>query len=125
MEEILKNIADFAGDYDSEPIVFSSNEVSTVIVKGVTATKSANKTYWVNGPLTYTIVVSNESGMELSNVILTDLLDSALVTLNSSYGVKVDGVTAAYTFLSGTLTVHLPAIEDGGEVTVTFQVMQV
>lgn len=124
-EVILKNIADFEGRYGDEPIVFSSNEVEVVIVKGLTATKTADKTHWVNGPLTYTIVVKNDSGVDFSNGILTDYLDPSLVALNAAYGVKIDGAAVTYTVLAGVLSVYLPTIEDGEEVTVTFQVMQV
>lgn len=62
MAEInLTNKADIAGTYgdSASPITFSSNDVSTTIVQGFTVTKKADKTYWVDGPLTYTITITN------------------------------------------------------------------
>ena len=124
----LDNQADFTGSYGTAatPIVFSSNQVSTTIVQGLTATKSANKEYWVNGPLLYTIVVRNSSGDKYTNGVLTDKLDTSLVAFDTEYSVQIDAAkTSDFTYTDGTLSVNLPGIEDGGEVTVTFQITQI
>lgn len=61
---LLTNQADLSGSYGAlaVPVVFSSNSVTTTIIQGLTATKSVDKTYWVNGPLLYTIKIDNNSG---------------------------------------------------------------
>lgn len=124
----LTNQADFAGSYGTgaAPVVFSSNAVTTTIVQGLTATKTASKTYWVNGPLLYTIRIENNSGDTFTKGVLTDVLNTDLITLDSAYGVEINSSkTSDYTFTSGNLSINLPDLEDGGVATVTFQVVQV
>lgn len=124
----LTNQADFAGSYGTaaSPVVFSSNAVTTTIVQGLTATKTANKTFWVNGPLLYTIRIENNSGESFTKGVLTDVLNTDLITLDSAYGVEINSSkTSDYTFTSGNLSIKLPDLEDGGTATVTFQVVQV
>lgn len=124
----LTNQADFAGSYGAAaaPVVFSSNSVNTTIIQGLTATKTADKTYWVNGPLLYTIKIENNSGDTFTKGILTDVLNTALVTLDTAYGVEINASkTSDYTFTAGNLSINLPDLENGGTATVTFQVTQV
>lgn len=124
----LTNQADFAGSYGTaaSPVVFSSNAVTTTIVQGLTATKTADKTYWVNGPLLYTIRIENNSGESFTKGVLTDVLNTDLITLDLAYGVEINSSkTSDYTFTSGNLSIQLPDLEDGGTATVTFQVVQV
>lgn len=126
MAEItLTNQATISGDYgdSATPIEFSSNEVTTTIVEGLTVTKSADKTNWVDGPLTYTVVVQNNSGATLTNGSLTDQINTTLVDFSTTYGVKIDGTTTSdYTYSDGNLQVTLPTLENTKETTVTFQV---
>jgi len=124
-EVTLTNKADFAGNYGESavPITFSTNEVTTTIVQGITVTKSADKSYWVDGPLTYTITVENSSGSSIASIKLTDTLDTSLVEFNTTYGVQVNGqATTDFTYASGLLTINLQDIADSGSSTVTFQV---
>lgn len=125
---ILTNSVDFEGAYGAaaSPVVFSSNTVSTTIVRGLTATKTADKEYWVNGPLTYTVTVTNDSGDTFTKGVLTDNLDVSLVTLDTAAGVRINNTpTSDYTIRSGVLTVNLPDMQNGDTVTVTFRVEQV
>ena len=48
MAKTTLNQADFSGSYGTEAaaITFASNQVTTTIVSGLTATLSADKTYW-------------------------------------------------------------------------------
>lgn len=124
----LVNQADFAGTYGTEnqPVTFASNEVSTTIIRGLTAVKTADQTYWVNGPLTYQVKITNNSGDTFTKGVLTDNLDTALVAFNTAYGVKIDNSpTSSFTYSSGALSVTLPDMEDGATITVSFQVTQV
>lgn len=119
------NQADFSGSYgaDSTPITFASNQVTTTIVSGLTATLSANKTYWVDGALLYTVVIENSSGETYSKGVLADQLDTANVTFDNDYAVQINGQkTSDYTLTEGLLSVNLPDVSDGASLTVTFQV---
>ena len=124
---LLTNQADLSGSYGAlaVPVVFSSNSVTTTIIQGLTATKTVDKTHWVNGPLLYTIKIDNNSGDTFTKGVLTDIIDTSLATLDTVYGVKINGSKSSdYTFTAGSLSVNLPDVEDGGSATVTFQVVQ-
>lgn len=127
MAEInLTNKADIAGTYgdSASPITFSSNDVSTTIVQGFTVTKTADKTYWVDGQLTYTITITNDSGGTLTSGTLTDKIDTSIVNFNTSYGVQINGTSSTnFTYSEGTLTVTLPDLAGNASATVTFQVV--
>ena len=125
MAQTLLNQAAISGQYgdESTAINFSSNQVSTTIVEGLKFTKTANQTNWVQGPLLYTLTVTNNSGSILSNGVLTDTIDTTLVDFDNSYGVKLDNATYSdFTYQSGLLTITLPSLEDSKEITITFQV---
>ncbi|MFR1564987.1 MAG: hypothetical protein ACLSUT_00920 [Christensenellales bacterium] len=124
---LLTNQADLSGSYGAlaVPVVFSSNSVTTTIIQGLTATKTVDKTHWVNGPLLYTIKIDNNSGDTFTKGVLTDIIDTSLATLDTVYGVEINGSKSSdYTFTAGSLSVNLPDVEDGGSATVTFQVVQ-
>lgn len=121
----LTNQVDVTGQYGetSSPISFSSNIVSTTIVQGLTVTKKADKENWVDGPLTYTMTITNSSGKTLTGGVLTDKLNIDIVELNTTYGVQIDGSpTSNYTYNGGELKVTLPELADQGTITVVFQV---
>ncbi len=121
----LTNKASVNANYGDEqtPINFTSNLVTTTIVQGLTVTKTADKSFWVDGPLLYTIEVNNESGSTISGCKITDTLDTALVTFDNDFGVKIDNVqNSNFKYESGTLTVDLPSLNDGQKSTITFQV---
>ena len=62
-------------------------------------TKSADKVNWVDGPLTYTVVIKNDSGSTLTNGVLTDNLDTSLVDFNTVYGVQINSTSSSeYTY---------------------------
>lgn len=126
-KKITDNQSNFSGTYgtEAEPITFASNLVSTTIISGLTAVLSADKKYWVDGPLTYTVVVTNESGDVYSKGILADNIDTANVVFDTDYGVEIDGSkTSDYTYTGGLLSVNLPDIAEGGTLTITFRVTQ-
>ncbi len=121
----LTNQVDITGQYGdaSSPISFSSNIVTTKIVQGLTVNKSADKVNWVDGPLTYTVVIENTTGSTLTDGVLTDKLDTNLIEFNSTYGVKIDGVSSSdYNYNSGELKITLPELVDQKTTTITFQV---
>ena len=123
----LTNQVDIAGEYGNpaSTINFSSNLVSTTIVQDLSVTKSADKTNWVDGPLTYTVVAANNSGSALTSGVLTDTFDTTLVDFNTTYGVKLDGETyTQFTYTSGTLEITLPTLDNDKQITITFQVLR-
>lgn len=127
MAKTTLNQADFSGSYgaDSVPITFVSNQVTTTIITGLTATLSASKQYWVDGPLLYTVVVANNSGETYSKGVLQDTIDTANVTFDTDYAVQINGQkTTDYTYSGGLLSVNLPDVSDGASLTVSFQVTQ-
>lgn len=129
MAEItLSNQADFDGNIKESrtPISFSTSIVTATIIKGLKISKSADKDYWVDGPLTYAIVIENNSSSTLTSSTLTDVLDISKVTFNNQYGVTVDNV-AFYDYElkdDGTLLITLPDIADATTMTIKFQVNQ-
>lgn len=127
MAKTTLNQADFSGSYGAEnvPITFVSNQVTTTIITGLTATLSANKQYWVDGPLLYTVVVTNNSGDVYSKGVLQDAIDTTNVVFDTDYAVQINGQkTTDYTFSGGLLSVNLPDVSDGASLTVSFQVTQ-
>jgi len=127
MAKTTLNQADFSGSYGegNVPITFVSNQVTTTIITGLTATLSASKEYWVDGALLYTVVVTNNSGETYSKGVLQDTIDTANVVFDADYAVEINGQkTSDYTYSSGLLSVNLPDVSDGASLTVSFQVTQ-
>ncbi len=123
--ENLTNQVSIDGQYGNpaSAITFASNVVTTKIVQGLTVTKTADKTNWVDGPLTYTVLVENNSGETLTSGSLTDVLDTNLVEFNSTYGVQINSQSSSnFTYESGTLKITLPDLADTEQATITFQV---
>lgn len=121
----LTNSASVEGVIDDMPINLTSNLVTTMIVDGLTITKSADKDFWAGGELLYTIVVTNNSGNKLSSGEITDMLDTSMVALDGNYGVKLNETdTSNYKYDNGILTISLPELEDGMSATIKFQVIQ-
>ena len=126
MENELSNVVSALGSYNSIPTSITSEAVLVTMISGLTITKSANKTVWADGALTYTIKIDNQAGETYTNPVVTDILDGTLVSFVDG-SVTIDGVSATndeYSFESGTntLTVTLTDIPSGGSKTITFQV---
>ncbi len=121
--DILKNLASIDGTYDNVLTTIVTPEISTNLISGFTATKTADKELWANGYLTYTIVVTNNAESNLETPALSDILDPEWVILVEN-SVLVDDAEATYTYddQSGKLTVELPTLEAGTSVEVIFQV---
>jgi len=92
----LSNTVNGTGTYDNVPISLSSNISVVKLVDGLTLTLAADKTYWKDGNLKYTITLNNATDMSYENVKLTDVLDTAYITfINDS--VEVNNVAAHQT----------------------------
>lgn len=126
METELNNTATVLGNYNSIPTEISTQALVVTMLKGLTATKTADKMIWSDGVLTYTIVVSNDTDYDYVGPVVTDILDISLISLVDD-SVTVDGVkisTPQYTWdsSSGKLSISLSDIEAKGKKTITFQV---
>ena len=126
METELNNTATVLGNYNSIPTEISTQALVVTMLKGLTATKTADKMIWSDGVLTYTIVVSNNTDYDYVWPVVTDILDISLISLVDD-SVTVDGVkisTPQYTWdsSSGKLSISLTDIEAKGKKTITFQV---
>lgn len=126
METELNNTATVLGNYNSIPTEISTQALVVTMLKGLTATKTADKMIWSDGLLTYTIVVSNDTDYDYVGPVVTDILDISLISLVDD-SVTVDGVkisTPQYTWdsSSGKLSISLTDIEAKGKKTITFQV---
>ncbi len=126
METELNNTATVLGNYNSIPTEISTQALVVTMLKGLTATKTADKMIWSDGLLTYTIVVSNDTDYDYVGPVITDVLDISLISLVDD-SVTVDGVkisTPQYTWdsSSGKLSISLSDIEAKGKKTITFQV---
>lgn len=126
METELNNTATVLSNYNSIPTEISTQALVVTMLKGLTATKTADKMIWSDGLLTYTIVVSNDTDYDYVEPVVTNILDISLISLVDD-SVTVDGVkisTPQYTWdsSSGKLSISLTDIEAKGKKTITFQV---
>ncbi len=126
MENELSNLASALGNYNSIPTSITSDAVLVTMVSGLTITKSADKTIWADGALTYTIKIDNQSSETYAAPVVTDILYGTLVNFVDG-SVTIDGVKATeseYSYEEGTntLKVTLADIAAGGSKTITFQV---
>lgn len=122
----LNNVVTAAGTYNSIPTSLTSNASVVNIIEGLTITKSADKTNWTNGNLTYTIILENKAEYTYEKPIITDIIDTTLVdfiegsvTINSA-----TATTSQYNYDTGThtLTINLEDVMPSASTTLTFQV---
>lgn len=123
---ILTNTGDFEGLAGADAVEFSSTTASVTVITGLTATKTADKTHWAGGELTYTVVLSNAADNEaFTGGVFTDQLDAAITLATSENPVQIDGSAVAYTFTGNLLTIaDLPDVNPDDSITITFRVIQ-
>ena len=119
----LKNTATAVGNYNN----ISTTLIATVnIVDGLSLVKSADKTNWNSGDLMYTITINNETENNYEKPVITDIIDTSLVTFIDG-SVTIDGTKATsseykYDEQTHTLTVNLDTITPSSSSTLTFLV---
>lgn len=96
------------------------------MLKGISITKSADKEVWINGTLTYKIVLNNETNEIYQSPILTDQLNNNLITFIDG-SILIDGIKAtsneySYDEDSNTLTIKLKDLNPYTSSTITFEV---
>lgn len=125
METILENNADIIGSSNNIPLKLTTN-VSVNLVSGLEVTISADKKYWADGNLTYTIVLTNNSEYLYENPIITDVLDTTLITLVEN-SLKIDDtIYNNYSFESsnGMLTINMENLNINETKKITFEVQR-
>lgn len=120
-DKLLTNISSLLGTYNNIPLDVASTKVTTTIVGGITAVKTADLDVWNSGFLTYTIVVTNNAEYDYEAAVFSDTLDTTLITLVDDT-FTVDGEEYVYTYVGGLLSATLPTIGVGESVTIEFKV---
>ena len=91
------------------PVSLSSNTSVVKLVDGLTLTLVADKTYWNDGNLKYTITLDNAKDVPYENVTLTDVLSNAYITfVNDS--VAAQSSEFNYEESNHTLTINLASV---------------
>lgn len=122
----LTNIVKVTGTYDSVPISLTSNTSVVKLVDGLTLTLEADKNYWKDGNLKYTITLNNATDVNYENVKLTDVLDTTYISFVED-SVKINDIEATsseYEYNDGTntLTINLASVDAQNKTTITFSV---
>lgn len=125
MNEVTNTVTS-EGTYDNTPISLTSNATVVKIIDGLTLVLSADKKYWKDGNLTYTIVLNNETDVKYENITLKDVIDSTYTSFVEGT-VKINDAYAQsseynYDSSTNTLSVSLQEVEASGKTTVTFSV---
>lgn len=126
MENKLNDIVSVVGDYNEIATEINSNALVVVMINGLTVTKSADKMNWADGLLTFTVVINNETNETYKNPVISDILDTSLVTFEDGT-VTIDGEVAEaskYTYddVTGKLTINGNDVLASSTSTITFKV---
>lgn len=126
MDTNLTNQVTAVGTYNGLPTSVTSEAVVVALVSGIRITKTADKTSWADGVLTYTITIDNQAANTYTAPIITDIIDTTLVNFITD-SVIIDGVKAAesqyqYNTDTHTLTINLADITPTKSSSVQFQV---
>lgn len=126
MERELTNTVTVGGNYNDIPTSISSEAVVVTMLDGLTVTKSADKSVWADGALTYTVEVNNETTVNYTEPVITDTLNTTLVSFDAGSvtinGEKMDESKYTYSDATGFLTINLDTISPSSKSTITFQV---
>ncbi len=91
MEKELTNTTSVASNYNEIPVPFSSDALVVMMLDGLTVTKTADKTVWTDGVIIYTIIVNNQTTENFTTLVVTDILDTTLVSFVSD-SVTIDDI---------------------------------
>lgn len=125
MDKNLNDIETF--DLDNVDANQSATSLVSVLnlINGLTITKSADKINWVDGYLTYKIVITNTSDGNYENAYITDSLDKMVEFVSNS--LIIDNVVATeddydYDAEENILTTYLNNVDNKTSKIITFQV---
>lgn len=123
---ILNNTATAVGNYNNIETNLESNTSSVNLIEGLSLTKSADKTNWVSGNLTYTITLSNNADSAYENPVITDVIDTTYVEfIKGSVMINeapLDESKYSYDENTHTLTFNLDDVSPSSNTTITFLV---
>lgn len=122
----LNNVVTASGTYNSIPTSLTSNTMVVNMVDGLTIIKDADKKNWVDGELTYTVTIQNNTDKTYTNITVTDVIDNNFVDFVDD-SVMIDGVKAtvnqaSYEEQTHTLTIKLDEVSPSTSSIITFQV---
>lgn len=122
----LTNYATANGYYNNLKTTIQSNENTILLTDNLEIEKKSNKILWAIGTLTYTVNVKNLSSIFLTNITITDVLDTKLISLIVE-SMRINDIPAGYGIFTydknnGTLAIKLPKIEPNEVVTIKYQV---
>lgn len=124
MERELTNTVTVGGNYNDIPTSIPSEAVVVTMLDGLTVTKSADKSVWADSTLTYTVEVNNETTVNYTEPVITDTLNTTLVSLVAGSvtinGEKMDESKYTYSDATGLLTINLDTISPSSKSTITF-----
>lgn len=122
----LTNFATAEGTYNSIPTSLTSNTSVVNLIDGLTLSLSADKQNWINGVLTYTITLSNQTNTTYENPVISDTLDTSLVTfvedtvtINET---KASSSEYSYDTGTNTLKITLTEVQPNSNTNIKFQV---
>lgn len=124
MENELTNTVTAVGNYNSIPTSITNTASVVTMIDGLTIAKTADKTVWADGELTYTIIVDNQTEKTYEEPVITDKLNTTLVEFIDG-SVIIEGVAATsseYLYQTDTLTINLSTINANDSKTVSFKV---
>lgn len=124
MENELTNTVTAVGNYNSIPTSITSTASVVTMIGGLTIAKTADKTVWADGELTYTIIVDNQTEKNYEEPVITDKLNTTLVEFVDG-SVIIEGVAATsseHLYQTDTLTINLSTINANDSKTISFKV---
>lgn len=126
MNNTLINTATAVGTYNDISTSLTSEAVVVQMISGLTLTKTADKSSWADGVLTYTITINNQTSIPYTNPIITDILDTTYIDFVEESVLinreKAEAGEFKYDTDSHTLTVTLQDIPAQQNTVVSFQV---
>lgn len=126
METNLSNTASVLGEYNSISTQINSEDLVVVMISGLTVKKTADKMVLGDGKLTYTIEVDNQTNVDYTNPVITDKLDTTLITFVAGSvklnGAELDASKYTYDDSTGLLTINIETVASMQKSTITFEV---
>lgn len=126
METNLSNTASVLGEYNSISTQINSEALVVVMISGLTVKKTADKMVWGDVKLTYTIEVDNQTNVDYTNPVITDKLDTTLITFVAGSvklnGIELDASKYTYDDSTGLLTINIETVASMQKSTITFEV---
>ena len=122
----LSNAVTGSGSYEGTPISVTSNTSIVKIVEGLTLVLAADKKYWKDGNLKYTITLNNATDVKYETITISDVIDTKYISFVDGTieinGAKAQASEYNYDEASHTLTINLDGVEPQESTTINFEV---